>query len=301
MNKNKIPEKAYETIERLKREGKVRPGINDSVFKSLFMEEENKGVLAHIISEILKLDKEYVYNNISFKPTELAKENNFEKGKETDLIVEVDGRIINLEMNKKLTRGANIKSNEYHHKLTNVGVLKGEEYINAKLIVQINFDYETDFFKEDKRVVIMFQLRDEENRYILDENFVNYHINMEKVREKYYNKEKLTKLEKIIMMLQLEEKDKLKKLAKDDMELIVMEKKIEDMSENPWAVCLYDKEERIKQIHDIDVADAHEKGLEKGSKQKEIEIAKNMLKDNIPIDTIIKYTNLSLEEIETLK
>jgi len=42
-------------------------------------------------------------------------------------------------------------------------------------------------------------------------------------------------------------------------------------------------------------------GIEQGSKQKEIEIAKNMLKDNISIDIIAKYTNLTEEEIENLK
>ena len=43
-----------------------------------------------------------------------------------------------------------------------------------------------------------------------------------------------------------------------------------------------------------------EQGLEQGSKHKEIEIARNMLKDNMSIDTIIKYTGLTKKEIETL-
>ena len=297
MEENKITEKTYKIIEELEKEGKVLAGINDPIFKSLFLEEENKGVLAHIISEILNLNKDYVYNNIIYKPTELPKENYFEKGKETDLIVEVEGRIINLEMNYKLTRGTKIKNGSYIRKIINNNLFKGEKYENAKLVVQINFDYINDFDKEDDRVVIAFQLRDEENRYILEENYVNYHINMEKVREKYYNKEKLTKLEKIIMMLQLEKKEELKKLALKDAELIGMEKKIEDMSKDPNLVYFYDKEKTMQMVHDIDVADA----FEKGSKQKEIDIAKNMLKDNIPIETIVKYTGLKKEEIETLK
>lgn len=297
MGENKITEKTYKIIEELEKEGKVLAGINDPIFKSLFLEEENKGVLAHIISEILNLNKDYVYNNIIYKPTELPKENYFEKGKETDLIVEVEGRIINLEMNYKLTRGTKIKNGSYIRKIINNNLFKGEKYENAKLVVQINFDYINDFDKEDDRVVIAFQLRDEENRYILEENYVNYHINMEKVREKYYNKEKLTKLEKIIMMLQLEKKEELKKLALKDTELIGMEKKIEDMSKDPNLVYFYDKEKTMQMVHDIDVADA----FEKGSKQKEIDIAKNMLKDNMPIETIVKYTGLKKEEIETLK
>ena len=40
---------------------------------------------------------------------------------------------------------------------------------------------------------------------------------------------------------------------------------------------------------------------QEGEIKKQIEIAKNMLKDNLPIQTIIKYTGLSKEEIEKLK
>ena len=46
--------------------------------------------------------------------------------------------------------------------------------------------------------------------------------------------------------------------------------------------------------------DGVEKGISQGSQQAKIETAKNMLKDNLDIQTIIKYTGLSLNEIQTL-
>ncbi len=42
------------------------------------------------------------------------------------------------------------------------------------------------------------------------------------------------------------------------------------------------------------------KGLQQGSQQAKIETAKNMLKDNLDIQTILKYTGLSIEEIKSL-
>ena len=42
------------------------------------------------------------------------------------------------------------------------------------------------------------------------------------------------------------------------------------------------------------------KGLQQGEYQKAIETAKNMLKDNLDIQTILKYTGLSIEEIKSL-
>ena len=64
--------------------------------------------------------------------------------------------------------------------------------------------------------------------------------------------------------------------------------------------------------YDTDIAvqrqEAYEDGVEKGisqgiqqgSQQTKIETAKNMLNDNLDIQTIIKYTGLSMEEIKSL-
>ena len=41
-------------------------------------------------------------------------------------------------------------------------------------------------------------------------------------------------------------------------------------------------------------------GIQKGAKQKQIEIAKKMLKNKMDIDTIIELTGLAREEIEKL-
>ena len=43
-----------------------------------------------------------------------------------------------------------------------------------------------------------------------------------------------------------------------------------------------------------------QQGITQGSQQKAIETAKNMLKDNLDIQTILKYTGLSIEEIKSL-
>ena len=45
----------------------------------------------------------------------------------------------------------------------------------------------------------------------------------------------------------------------------------------------------------------YEEGIEDGSLQKAIEIAKAMLKDNVPIEVITKFTKLNIEEIEKLR
>ena len=44
-----------------------------------------------------------------------------------------------------------------------------------------------------------------------------------------------------------------------------------------------------------------EKGIEQGKKENNLSIAKKMLEEKIPLETIIKITNLSKEDIENLK
>lgn len=41
-------------------------------------------------------------------------------------------------------------------------------------------------------------------------------------------------------------------------------------------------------------------GVEEGSMQKVLEVAKAMLKENLPLDTICKVTGLSVEEVKKL-
>ena len=59
--------------------------------------------------------------------------------------------------------------------------------------------------------------------------------------------------------------------------------------------------ENAKRVHATLMENAKEEGLAEGSKQKEIEIAKNMLTENTDIDFISKVTSLTKEEIESLK
>ena len=46
---------------------------------------------------------------------------------------------------------------------------------------------------------------------------------------------------------------------------------------------------------------AEDKGKEQGAEEKTLDIAREMLHDNVEISTIAKYTGLSITEIESLK
>ena len=60
------------------------------------------------------------------------------------------------------------------------------------------------------------------------------------------------------------------------------------------------REKAIRDEHAI-YAKGLDDGVEKGAREKQIEIAKSMLKENMDIEIIIKITGLTKEEIEKLK
>ena len=51
----------------------------------------------------------------------------------------------------------------------------------------------------------------------------------------------------------------------------------------------------------ISLEEAKQNGIKQGSINKSIEIAKKMFEEKIPVETIMKITSLSKEEIEKLK
>ena len=290
----------------MRERGEVVPGCADCVFKNLLQLDELKGILSYMLSEITGIDKDYIYENLTFTNTELSKNNYLEKGKITDLLVDICDNRINLEMNSILDKGTLNKGNSYHHNLASSNLYRSESYTNFRKIIQICFNKKDTLEKFGKESIVEFKMRSKDGKYCLDENFINYQINLEEIHDKYYNKgEEISRLEKILLLLTIEKEKDLDKVSKGDKELIVMTDKIKDFSEDPLLVGLYDEEKARQQVNAINIEAAEEKGrslgLKEGSKQKELEIAKNMLAENTDISFITRVTGLTKEEIEELK
>lgn len=73
------------------------------------------------------------------------------------------------------------------------------------------------------------------------------------------------------------------------------------MSKEEFILHEWEKEKLDELVESEKRKNAIQEGIEQGSKQEKIEIAKNMLKKEIDVQTISEVTRLSKEEIETLK
>ena len=94
------------------------------------------------------------------------------------------------------------------------------------------------------------------------------------------------------------------KKTEDEVSLRVV-KELENLSMNEIFRDEYDYEnvqrKLINSVKDEGYEEGLQQGYENGTKEKSMEIARNMLKENIDINVIIKCTNLTKEEIEQLE
>ena len=108
-------------------------------------------------------------------------------------------------------------------------------------------------------------------------------------------------------MLDLEPKD-LEKVCKGDKMMEKYKGKIEKLNEDPEFIEVVSKEKDAEMVYNSLITEGYEQGIEDGISQgleqgissRNIEIAKNLLDNNVSIDVIIKSTGLSKEEVEEL-
>lgn len=294
---------------------KVIPMTYDMVFKNVLQDKESEGYLIDLINGITGIKKEYLKGNIVFKNTELKKDEIKEKKKATDLIIEVKENIINLEMNKNYYNGLFEKNDRYIDKIKDGLVSKGDKYIKQKKLIQINFD---DFERFDERIVIKFRMMDEEkglirSDYVYNTDIEIYHINLKRINKMYYNKNKLNKFEKELLLMTLDNEEELTKTSKGCKEMEKVAEKISRVSREEELEGIYDVEEQEKFIRDRIRAHAAtegfeqgleqglESGIEKGIKEGIITVAKNLIKQGTSEEVISSCTGLSISKIKDLK
>ena len=277
---------------------KVIPATFDPVFKALLTSEECREYLADLIHIVTKIPKKDIVDNIVIKNSEHMNNNANEKRKISDLIVDVLNNRINLEMNKEYYEGLFSKNNAYQHKIASEQFLSGESYLEEKKIIQINFDM---FTKFDERKIIKFMIMDTERHIIEDANYEKYHVNLDLINKLYYNKNELSKEDRELLLLTMEDVRDIEKIVEDDDTMKKAKEKLVDLSEDTELVGMYDKEIVDRKVNNTKLLYAEkvgmERGMKKGIEQNKKDIVINMLKENIDIKIISKVVGIAEDEI----
>lgn len=268
------------------------PIISDTMFETMINNESRKKYAVLIIASVLKRDYYEIYDSIEYVKNKLDKQLDIEKRREVDFICKLKDEYIGIEMNNNYSKEAYERNISYAMGIYKSKEIRGSRYSFNK-VIQININNFT--FENNNKEVEEYALRNEDGEY-LTEKIKIINIYLPNIRKKYYNKEELNELDKVMLVLNEEDNNNLSKLYKGER---VMEDYVKDAkraSINDDIVGLYDKELHEELLRNTELYNAKQKGI----RENKIETAKNMLKESISIDIISKVTGLTKEEIEKL-
>lgn len=264
--------------------------------------------LGDIISKLTGLDKDFIIKNFKEQNVEHKIASALERKKVSDFIFKLPGLIINLECNRGYWDGLIERNDAYFGKLKGELLSKGEEYSKKIKVIQINFDIFNNFEEcLGKENISIFYMKNNEN-IIETKTSEKMHIDMMKSYNKYLKGEELTKLDKELVILMLEDYLEIKKLAEGDEELMEVAERLYELTDNIDNIGLYDpeKEEKEEEALKIEYHSniAREQGIEQGIKtgasNEKKTIAKNLLNIGMPLKDIVKTTGLSKKQITML-
>ena len=293
-NKNKFELKKSTEL----KEDDIIPIVSDVMFKTMLGNESKKKYVSYFLSLVLEKDYKEIYDNIIFLKNELDKNKYNDTRKTVDLIVKIDGVIYNIEMNNNYQKTYIERNIEYITELYKSSRKIGDSY-KYEYIYQININNFT--FKDREKTSEVFMIRNEEGEVLTDKIKI-MHLYLPKILNKYYNKEKLSELEKLMLVFNLTNKNELNDIMGENKIMEEYKKEALDASHSEEVIGLYDKEledEFLKRAtYQEGIEKGIEKGIEQGKNKKSIEIAKIMLDKNMDISLISEITKLSKEEIK---
>lgn len=280
---------------------------NDIAFKRVFGSENHKDILIHFINDILELKDNQQIESVEFLSPIQDPEIAYKKQSLIDVLCrDKNGVQIIVEMQVAPTKGFEKRAQYYaakaYSRQLNSGSGEDGRYENLKEVIFIAIADCTIFknkaeYKSDHVIL-------DKNSYEHDlQDFSFTFIELPK-----FKKDKISELETIIekwcyffkYAANTSEED-LKKLIGSD---LVINQAYEALNQFNWSEQeLIAYEQELKRIRDNRAAEDYliEKGIEKGQIEEKFKIAKNLLLQNIPFDTISSATGLSLYEIKKLQ
>lgn len=273
---------------------------NDVIFKSFFSRKGNEEFLIDFLNALLKID---IKNILIREEVNLEKMSVEEKGGRLDLQAEIEnGMIINIEMQIRDNHNIEERTTLYSSKVLSREAERGKDYKDIKKVIMINIlDYELLGFDEyiSETVITLDNHRD----YEILKGIKWYFIELPKFRR--LNPDMDDKINQWLAFIDdydrgliklAEEKNKTLQKARAEMNYLTGDDEVRRLAElrEKWEM------DRISEIN-YAKREGKEEGKQEGKRLTQIEIAKNMLKENVSLDIIEKVIKLSKEELEKIK
>lgn len=275
--------------------------INDRAAKLLITDKKLREYVCLIISKLLKLNYNYVKNNLELVHNGVNENQNI-KGRDTDALFKNDYSVINFEFNNEYQSEYIVKNNMYVFHLCLRQLKPGEKENKIKPVYQINVN-NYDIYKKGE-FIYKTQLCETTYHCVRDNNLVIYDINMDFLKKLSYNEidgMPSDSLEKLFLVFYNREDINYEQFYNGNplMERVV--KRLEEMWKDFDDMLYYDAEELRKQVDDR-LRKERDAEIEKEVTNKVTEvIALKMIKDGLSKQQVINYCQITEEEYETLK
>lgn len=269
---------------------------NDILFKAFFAKKGNEGYLKEFLESLLKIHIEEIEIRSEVSLLKLYKE---EKGGRLDIEAKLNnGIIINIEMQVNNLKNIEKRTAYYASKVMAREVEIKEKYENIKPVIMVNIlDYELFGFKEyvSQTEIVLKEHKD----YEVIKDLQWYFIELPKFRMS--NPDMEDKLNKWLALIDNEDGEMIKVAEEKNNKIKEAKKEVEYLTGDEEVKRLAELREKWAMDRRSEISDAREEGEEKGRKEGQLAIAKNMLNNGICDKDILKLTGISGEELEKLK
>lgn len=289
---------------------------DDIMFKAFFSRTGNEKYLKELLSAILGKDLKIKRVIHDARLEQLAKENKYGV---LDLDVELESKeIINVEMQLKNYKNIEERTTFYAGKKISEQLGPKQNYNEIKKVIVIAIlDYS--FIELPEYITDTVRVAKDHREYELNNQVEYIYIELEKFRKQNPNMQEplnqwlafLDMERGELLEMAMEENEQIKDAVKcyneltgdDEVKRLTEVRLMGQLEEQAALASARAKgtEEGLKQGKKEGLKQGKEEGLKQGKKEKQVEIAKKLLKLKMPIEQIIETTELTEEELKNIQ
>ena len=290
---------------------------NDYAFKRLLGSEENKPLLQDFLECILDLTPQQVLD-LEFMDKELTKEEFSDKTGILDVKLKlIDGTIIDIEIQASWNASFVKRTLFYWAKMYTADFKAGESYDKLHRCIAINII--ADGFKLNDAIHSEYLLQEKTAHTILTDVLEVHFLDLQaakRAKSEGNTKENRSQLINWLRFIGATDKKERAMIATKSPVLQMLNEKIDVLTLSPTERKLYESRMKLKSdittISETQFSAGVERGLAegkslglaegevRGSRQKALETARNLLVIGLSIENIAKATGLTIQEVETL-
>ena len=280
---------------------------NDFIFKKVFGKKGNESILKDLLEAILKIKIEKIEIQAE---VELERELIDDKTRILDIEATIDdSTVIDIEMQMQNQYNMKERTLYYWSGLYYTGLQKNENYKINKRAITINI-MNFDMFKEGPYHEKV-ELRREYKNILLTDKLEIHFIQLTKFM-KEARKEEDKDLWNWLTFICNKNEEEVREIMEENEEIKKANEQLEYLTGDEAVRRMAFLREKAERDYVTNMSGAREEGIEEGKKEglkkgikegekkKTIEIAKEMLKEEIEKEKIIKITGLTKEELEEI-